>query len=170
MLLDMVRFIAGYPCTGKTTFGNWLRDHRGYLHIDLESDDFRSSSLHAVWERALALRDMAPFVSEALRLHPRVVITWGFPPQLAWVAASFRAAGVRLSWFDADPDACRAAWSKRGTGSTQDLERQLNALATHRADAIAPFVGGIVSVLPRSGQPLDFLQIADAISVPDPRE
>jgi tRNA uridine 5-carbamoylmethylation protein Kti12 len=29
--------ICGIPCSGKTTFGNWLRDQKAFLHLDLES-------------------------------------------------------------------------------------------------------------------------------------
>lgn len=162
-------FIAGYPCTGKTTFGNWLRDHRGYLHIDLESDDFNRSCLHSPWERSLERRDMGAFASEANLLHPRVVVTWGFPHSHAWTAESFQKAGVRLAWFDAEPNACRRAWDRRGTGTIKDLDRQLSALAAHRADFVAAFTGNVINVLPRPDQRMDTLDIAKAIGLSEPR-
>jgi len=162
----MTRFIAGYPCTRKTTFGDWMRDHRGYLHIDLEGARFSKSCLHAVWERCLAKKDVGEFVAQVEMLHPRVVITWGFPHHLAWVPASFRQVGARLSWFDEDSDACRAAWIRREGRESSDLERQLSALRDHREDFVRSFSGGIVSVLPTSGNYLEFLEIADIIGVP----
>ena len=32
--------ISGIPKTGKTAFGDWLREHRAFLHVDMESEKF----------------------------------------------------------------------------------------------------------------------------------
>lgn len=163
-----ILFVGGYPCTGKTTLGDWLRDHRGYLHIDLESQAFKQSCLYAVWKRSLEGRDMSAFVAEAHRLHPRVVITWGFPHGWGWVPGSFRAAGAQVVWLDSDPEACRQAYLERGTGNIEALERQLSALGNHRADFVAAFGNDIISVLPHPDQRMDTLDLARAIGIPEP--
>ena len=33
----MLILITGIPGSGKTTIGNYLRDERGYLHVDVEA-------------------------------------------------------------------------------------------------------------------------------------
>ena len=37
--LPHVLLICGMPTSGKTNFGNWLRDTHGWLHLDLELAD-----------------------------------------------------------------------------------------------------------------------------------
>ena len=48
--------ICGVPGSGKTTFGDWLRDHHGYKHYDFESK------------------------IENITTNPDTVVTWGFVP------------------------------------------------------------------------------------------
>lgn len=103
-------------------------------------------------------------------LHPRVVITWGFPHQCAWTAALFLQSGARLSWFDADAEASRAAWIHREGKETHGLDHQLSALREHREDFVRSFSGSIIPVLSRSGDYMEFLQIADIIGIPGKEE
>jgi hypothetical protein len=31
--------LAGVPATGKSSFGNWLEEQKGYLHFDFDEED-----------------------------------------------------------------------------------------------------------------------------------
>ena len=31
--------LAGLPATGKSSFGNWLEENKGYFHLDFDEED-----------------------------------------------------------------------------------------------------------------------------------
>src|SRR2546421_48733 len=87
-------FVAGIPGTGKTFFGDKLRDEFGFMHIDLES------ALQGIL-RQYYRDDLRRFLTEMSQCSRRFVATWGFPlvpclPMVERLAAS----DFRLVWFD----------------------------------------------------------------------
>jgi hypothetical protein len=110
----MKLIISGVPCTGKTHFGDWLRDELQFVHHDLGRKDkepihFRVSRvLDAVRNRAESGRD--------------AVVTWGFMPEEVYfqVVREFWSLGYVPWWFDADPVVARMKYAERdGISATQ---------------------------------------------------
>ena len=92
-----------YPrCSGKATFGNWLRDQNAFLHLDLESRDclaangpprFWPARIWNLDEAGLAefvtcLHTLDPLNLDAPRL--RVDTTQGYAPNLDQIVAFAR--------------------------------------------------------------------------------
>ena len=65
-------FVSGIPGTGKTFFGDRLRDEFGFMHIDLES------GLQGILQ-AYYRDDLRRFLEEMSQCSRRFVATWGFP-------------------------------------------------------------------------------------------
>jgi hypothetical protein len=75
-----ILLVAGTPASGKTSFGDYLRDKKDFLHVDIEA--FEGSYLHSVWVAALKLKDMSLFLNTLKERNPNTVISWGLPDDL----------------------------------------------------------------------------------------
>jgi len=80
--------ITGMPASGKTSFGDWLRDNRGYVHVDLDAADcLKTAGLPPFWtekERVAALDSgrLREFVRHLRTVGRSSVLTWTFPTDL----------------------------------------------------------------------------------------
>ena len=90
----MKLLITGVPGTGKTTLGDYLAKQKGFLHKDMEEDDFAAA-------RELEKNPQA-FI-QSLAQHQDVVLTWGFGPfQKRYLVELLRQDGFKLFWLDGD--------------------------------------------------------------------
>lgn len=86
--------ISGIPGTGKTTVARCLARDFGYIHIDMEADNFAGS-------RALE-EDVDAYLSKISGTR-NVVLSWGFGPYMDKLTVEqVLAAGYSLIWFDGD--------------------------------------------------------------------
>jgi len=114
--MDNHLLITGIPGTGKTTVGNYLREHFGFIHYDFEDENVLK----------LFGQDKNRFISRALT-RKRVVITWGFMPYgHTEHVFEIKRRGFILIWFDGDRDAALREFSKRGTVSGEQFQIQLS--------------------------------------------
>jgi hypothetical protein len=104
--------ITGIPGTGKTTFGNFLKDNFDFIHYDFEK--------------------ILPFMKiSQIGLNPRrknnLVITWGFVPIEDQIIAveKIRSDGFQLVWFDGDRVSALKAFADRNTVSREAFDRQI---------------------------------------------
>jgi hypothetical protein len=115
-------FVAGIPGTGKTFFGDELRDKFGFMHIDLESglqDLLRGHYRH----------DLRRFLEEMSQCSRCLVATWGFPKECLSMVQRLSGSDIRLVWFDGDREFARKAWFKaKGRSDDTDFRRQLEAI------------------------------------------
>lgn len=103
--------ISGRPGAGKSTFCEWLVEHRGFVHV--ETDDPATMEL---WRPFLADdsdQGAIAFRNGLRAIGDSVVFEWGFLPDRIDRIAKFRLYGVGIWWFDGDPDATRANWMSR---------------------------------------------------------
>src|SRR5262245_56995809 len=100
--------VSGYPCSGKTTFANWLRDTKHFAHIDLE-DPGES------FAQGVAPNISPHFIQWTTSISNNVVMTWGYRPGARGynLIRLFERNGYSPWWFDADPNAAAAAFSIR---------------------------------------------------------
>ena len=109
--------ICGVPGSGKTTFGNWLRDNHGYTHYDLE--------------RELYL---------GITQEPNAVVTWGYAPdciESKKVVLKFIKAGYLPVWFGGDWEHSYNRYAKRTGTSFIDGYRyftQIKKILAERPD------------------------------------
>jgi hypothetical protein len=147
--MNPIDLIGGVPACGKTTFGDYLRDKKGYLHVDMES--FQDSWHHRIWEAARRADDLTLFVELLAREGRPVVLTWGFHPSDLDIVKALRALDVFIWWFDADEAAARTNYIARGTGEIAAFDAQIQRIKKSWS-AIHPIVSPrIIRTLDESG-------------------
>jgi predicted ATPase len=150
----MLLLIAGVPGSGKTTIGDYLRDERGYLHVDMEAL-IQSAAPGTGWTSILAS------LAERRRSHPDMVLTWGFiPSQDDEVVRALQRAGHRLVWLDGNREAARRVFLQRGTVPEELLDLQMARIAQLDLDSFDPTV---INTFDRDGQFRSLNEIADQI-------
>lgn len=77
---DLSLLLSGVPSTGKSTFGRWLEQEQGYLHIDLENGGLNRVGLGQSWEAIAKLPppSIEAFLTELRSLGKPVALDWGF--------------------------------------------------------------------------------------------
>jgi hypothetical protein len=157
-------FVSGIPGTGKTFFGNKLRDEFGFTHINLEL------GMQGIL-RQYYRDDLRRFLEEMSQCSRRFVATWGFPmePCLSMVE---RLAGsdFRLVWFDGNREFAVKQWFQgegEGKGSTDDtaFRRQVAAIEGCMKIIKPLFSRDWIDVFSTEGVSLSCGQILDRLSV-----
>jgi hypothetical protein len=153
-----VILLAGIPGSGKTTFGEYLRDAKGATHVDIEEAASRTASgADPHWDRFVRLGAARELV-EWLGLGGRVgVLDWGFPPRLLGMVAALGQAGAELWWFDGDRQAAHAIYRSRSFKNSEvDWQAQFAAIEGAWPQIARVFDGHIVTTVmpgPRLSDP-----------------
>jgi len=107
-----ILLICGMPASGKTSFGDWLKDRFNFFHLDLESRDCLAvAGLPEFWPARIWNLDqegIARFFAYLQSLDRGVVLTWAFHTDLIGFVAQLVQAGATPWWFEADRLASRA--------------------------------------------------------------
>ena len=53
--MSLKLFLAGLPGTGKSEFGNFLAQKKGFVHFDLEKPIWPQPKLRPIWEKLFKL-------------------------------------------------------------------------------------------------------------------
>ncbi|MCX6981936.1 MAG: hypothetical protein NTV08_14450 [Verrucomicrobia bacterium] len=103
----MKLIISGVPCSGKTYFGDWLRDVHGFAHANLESRNNPTLILPP--------KTTAELPDWLASLAANVVVTWGFPPNQDCIELieKFQKVGFAAWWFAADHQVARNRYIER---------------------------------------------------------
>jgi hypothetical protein len=156
-----ILLVAGTPASGKTSFGDYLRDKKDFLHVDIES--FEGSYLHSVWVAALKLKDMSLFLNTLKERNPNAVISWGFHLDDLQIAADLKRAGARLWWFEADEARARERFIARNGVALEVFEAQMKRIRNSRAKIEELFQPNIVKTLRSDNICMTFREIFDAV-------
>ena len=159
--MGKILLVAGTPASGKTSFGDYLRDKKHFLHVDIE--EFEGSYLHSVWVAALRLKDMSLFLNTLKERSPNAVLTWGFHLDDLNVAADLKRAGVRLWWFEADEARARERFIGRGSVSIDVFDAQMKRIKNNRGKIKELFQPNILTTLRPDDSRMTFGEIFDAI-------
>ena len=162
--------IAGIPASGKSTFGKWLADTNGFVHIDMELDDsvpgsLGKNGLRSEWDAFWQMTDCERFLEAVKGRASSVALDWGFPPnpRVLSVVSKLKAGGVRPWWFDGDRLAARALFESRGTKSVRDFDHQF-ALISDAWAQISLIVGDhVVRTVQPDGSVMHNTQIFSTI-------
>jgi hypothetical protein len=155
--MNDVILVAGMPACGKTSFGDFLRDKKYFLHVDLEA--FEGSYLHRIWEASLRVQQLELFVETLKQKASRIVLTWGFDPGNLDIVRALNTAGVELWWFDADEEAARKSFLARGTLPIEYFEAQLSRIREAWADMESCFRPHVIQTLPATGEFLTYEEV-----------
>jgi hypothetical protein len=159
--LGKIILVAGTPASGKTSFGDYLRDKKDFLHVDIEG--FEGSYLHSVWVAALRLNDVSLFLNTLKERNPNAILSWGFHLDDLKIAADLKRAGVRLWWFEADDARAREKYLARGGGSIEVFDAQMKRIKKNRAQIEELFQPNILTTLRADDVRMTFPEIFDAI-------
>ena len=173
--------ICGMPASGKTSFGDWLRDNRGYVHADLDAANcLKSAGLPPFWtekERIANLDSgrLREFVRHLRTVGKPSVLTWTFPTDMVDFGREMTSFGVVAWWFEADRLAARQRYAARNTvlrngvyskgkPDTTLFDRYVGSVASNWA-RIAPIFGDrIIRTLGADGRFVDPVSIFDRLA------
>jgi adenylylsulfate kinase-like enzyme len=105
-----VILIAGMPASGKTSFGDYLRDKKHFLHVDLKA--FDGSYFRSGWNASLSVGRLEVFLETLKRHATRAVLTWGFHTNNLGIVRALKAK-QRLERDSLRKDTGRLMTSKR---------------------------------------------------------
>jgi hypothetical protein len=159
--LGKIILVAGTPASGKTSFGDYLRDKKHFLHVDME--EFEGSYFHAVWAAALRLKDMSLFLNTLKERSHNTVLSWGFHLDDLQIVADLKRAGVRLWWFQADEARARERFISRGGDSIEAFDAQMKRIKNNRGNIEELFQPNILTTLRPDNSCMTFREIFDAI-------
>ena len=160
--------ISGVPATGKSSFGSWLQDNRGFVHVDIESEarGFKPLGLlelDALWQGIAHLPPppVDPFVDALRGLEAPVVLDWGFDPRFLPLVERLHVAGISAWWFDGDRAAARRRFIARNTVSVDALDIQMPKIVA-AWNAMIDFYGDrIIRTLRADGSFVDWDMVAE---------
>jgi hypothetical protein len=173
--------ICGMPASGKTSFGDWLRDNRGYIHADLDAAScLKAAGLPPFWtekERIANLDSgrLREFVRHLRTVGKPSVLTWTFPTDMVDFGREMTSFGVVAWWFEADRLASRQRYAARNTvlrngvyakgkPDTTLFDRYVGAVSSNWA-RIAPIFGDrIIRTLGSDGRFIDPVSIFDRLT------
>lgn len=104
-----ILLLTGIPGTGKTKIGNHLKDHYGFIHIDIEAqhtwpEEYKKYDKDHLGELMKALKAK----------NEDVVITWGFIPEFDdKYIFELQKHGAIMFWFDGDRAIAKGHWKNR---------------------------------------------------------
>jgi hypothetical protein len=105
--------LTGLPATGKTYLGQYLSNHKGYMHFNVEDPAHGQNYIRLLHD----------FVA---RPGEDKVVTWGFyPGQADPHIRHLQSKGYRLFWLDAPRPLIRKHFERRGKVSLDLLDKQL---------------------------------------------
>ena len=97
--------ISGVPGCGKTYFGDWLRDHHGFTHVNLEHRKVREHYI-------IPPQDLR--LDWLFTLSSKMVVTLPLtPPEDIQLVKMFEAGGCKPWWFSANLELARARYVER---------------------------------------------------------
>jgi hypothetical protein len=164
--MNDVILIAGIPASGKTSFGDYLRDAKHFLHVDLEAPD---EFFISVLDESVRVGQVQVFLDVLKQNATNVVLTWGFHPGDFNIIQVLKSAEVELWWFDADEDAAREQFLARGTAPFASFLAQLSRINTAREQIEACFAPRIIETLRADGSFLSRDEIFETMAaVPVP--
>ena len=159
--MGKIILVAGTPASGKTSFGDYLRDKKHFLHIDIE--EFDGSYLHSVWLAAVKLKEMSLFLNTIKERSHNAVLSWGFHLDDLNIVADLKRAGVRVWWFEADEARAREKFIARGNGSLDVFEAQMKRIKSNRARIEELFQPNMLTTLRPDNSRMAFREIFDAM-------
>ena len=142
--------LSGIPGSGKSSYGQALATHAGFVHLDLEKPGvLKSYGLEGAWGSVFSTGSAAELATALDALRAPVALDWGFPVRWLSAVASLANAGITPWWFDGDRSAARTAYVAREANNGDAWDAQVRSIdqswrqiervmGAHAVQAIAP--------------------------------
>jgi hypothetical protein len=155
--------ISGVPACGKTAFGDWLRDERGFRHLDMEAPQQQAQTARLWTEYQVGKFAEIRMVLDRLREgNPKLVVTWGFIPNSIGIGLlhMFQDVGFQPWWFTGPVAVARHAWVQRDNRPDASLfDAQMRRIDAVSADLNGLYVSTTLRTLEDDGSRLSFDEI-----------
>jgi hypothetical protein len=124
--------ISGFPGCGKSTFAEWLSDHKQFFHAEMERGGIDKEGLRPAWNDFASGIHRDSFVEQVFARSPRVVIDWNFPANEISldIVAALRRRGCEIWWFEGYRLAARQRFLERGTEPVSDFDSHVGNICT----------------------------------------
>ncbi len=150
----MTIFLCGTPASGKSTFGEYLRDHLHYFFIDMEHK-WPDEKLHKVWDTIFSsgfdARRIYDFVSAIGSIKTNSILDLGFPlynDNYFKIIPKLKEFGFRIIWFDCDREIARQRFLNRlNSPSIEDFDIQMSNIENNWNKIITLINPEIINVL-----------------------
>jgi len=139
--------INGFPCCGKTTFGDWLKDNHDYRHIDFE--DGNGNAHIATLSGSIGVMGVPP-----PSWTDRIVVTWAFipSPHNFQVIETLVSLGFTAWWFEGDLGRARErSITRDGPNSVHQFDAQVMHLTNAREEIAKFYSGRMITTLTPNG-------------------
>ena len=153
----IIVLLSGIPATGKTSFGKWLEEQKGFLHIDRENDiQWKDCYRKAALETALQSSGPDCFIKKAHKIGKPIALDWGFPPCALPIVRELQSSGAVPWWFNGGRKIARSKFVERGGGiGLNCFDIQMNAIEQHWHDISDIFNTRIIETLRSDGSYLE---------------
>ena len=132
----MIIFICGIPASGKSSFGEFLRDVYGYFYIDMEHSPWADETIHDIWDFIFSDLGNEDRVNDFIKVlgtkGDKIVLDLGFVPNdiYFWIVSSLKKFGCRIIWFNCSYDVAKKRFTNRQTSLPIELfEKQMRRIS-----------------------------------------
>lgn len=139
-MAEPVLLLSGIPGSGKSTFGRWLQEHRGFVHVDMEADGLDTHGLRQAWQQFLGDPSSRVFCRQLFSLPRPVALDWGFPVTCLPLVGALQQQGVRAWWFTGDRLFARMNFQNAKGSDPRPFDCQYANISAHWS-AISPVFG-----------------------------
>jgi hypothetical protein len=157
--------LAGLPATGKSSFGNWLEQHKGYFHLDFDEEDIVQRRGFGQAQDLLWHQHQAASLLQGLIARDQpIVLSWGFAPHFLPTVRQVLNYGFVPVWFTATPATARQAFIARGGIDIKYFDQYMAQMTPLKPEILAMFGGHVLQPLQDDGRRLPFTAIYTHVS------
>ena len=159
--LERLLLLSGIPASGKSTYGQWLADNKGFLFLDAENEgSLDGVGLRPLWNSMFSPgAAVVPFVQALRQLGQPIALDWGFPPACLPVIEALKHAGFEIWWFDGDRAAARQSFITRNTVPIGCFDLQIQNIDKYWRDIKRVFGDHVIETIAAGSSYLDHRQI-----------
>jgi len=151
LMAEPVLLLSGIPGSGKSTFGRWLQERRGFAHVDMEADGLDAHDLRRAWQVFLGDPSSRDFCRQLFSLPRPVALDWGFPVTCLPLVRALQQQGIRAWWFTGDRLFARINFQTAKKSDPRLFDRQYADISAHWSEISPMFADRVVRTIRQDG-------------------
>ncbi len=156
---------SGVPASGKSSFGESLKDKHNYLYIDMENSPWPDERLHTIWD--LIFQHVGDdtrvehFVEAVKTRTNKAVLDLGFPTNdtYFWIVPLLKKFGCRVIWFHCDEKIARQRYLARDNRPVEPFDIQMKNIKQNWKRILNEINPEVISVLKANDQEKTFEEV-----------